>query len=213
MKLKNSTDWSDHMLRRMVSWCCKELEMPVRMVTSAQFRQRQVKRFSGHAYHHNGRGRIVVSVAPDGFYPWTDDGRSQGIIGIVRTMSDKTECLINITAHELRHVAAELDNERTRRRPECGSSERLTEMAAQKILETFRSNRESLLAEWNQPLIQREQKLRPDRVVLKLAQTQEMLNQWNRRLKLAQTKCRKYKIRMRYYERKAACRSGVADVS
>lgn len=204
MRLKNTTNFPDCMLRRMVSWCCKELGLPVRRVMSAEFRQRRVQRFSGLAY----RRRIIVSVAPDSFFPWTDNGISPGLIrsGIVRTLADRTECLVNITAHELRHLVAYVDVERTRRRTTPGSSERYTERDAQVVLNAFRANREALLTEWNVTPI-REAKPKPTRQQQNEAKAREALARWERKAKLAKTKVAAYRKLVRYYDRVAAHQS------
>lgn len=82
MKIKNSTSWSDHFLRRMTAWCCRQNGLPVRRVREAVFRNRP-KGYSGTAYL--GWGRIVVST---------------------NTVDD----LIVVTAHETAHLM--LENER-----------------------------------------------------------------------------------------------------
>ncbi len=211
MKLKNSTSWSDAFLRRMVSWCCKQLKMPLRAVYSAEFRQRRKNRFSGHAYYNGGKGRFVASIAPDGFYPWTDNGKSPGIIGIARTLNDRLECLINITAHELRHIQADVDNEKSRgsakRLGWNGSSERVTEIDAQKVLATFRENRDALLAEWNR-LPVGVAKAKPTIQEQRFAKVQAALDRWQRKAKLAATKIKKYKRQARYYEQAIAATKG-----
>ena len=59
MKLKNSTDWPDWFLRRVVSWCCKQLDCPVREIKNVTFRNRSFG-MSGRCYIECGN--IVVSV-------------------------------------------------------------------------------------------------------------------------------------------------------
>lgn len=206
MKLKNTTTYPDYMLRRMVSWCCRELRLPVRFIKKANFRNRNMTRFSGHAYHSRRGGSIVCSIGPERMFPWTDQGNSVGLIraGIVRTLADRMECLINITAHELRHLLAEIEVERTRRRSSVGSSEARTERDAQRVLDLFRANRDALLADWQRPPArQRQTVTRQER---NEAQARKKLVEWERKLALAKTKVRTYRTKVRYYDRVAATR-------
>jgi hypothetical protein len=161
--------------------------------------------------------RIVVSIGPEfkarnvngtrrdiPNWPWTDNGQSPGIKGIVRVMADRTEALINVTAHELRHLRAIIDKEKTRRRDYYGSSERLTELDAQKVLTKFRENRESLLAERSAgessdvPV----KKSLADVVAKRAAKAAADLARWERKLKLAKTKVSVYRRKVKYYERR-----------
>jgi hypothetical protein len=59
MKIKNTTDFPDHVLRRLVAWCCRQLSIPVRSIPEAVFRNRG-QGTSGHCAV--ARGRIVVSI-------------------------------------------------------------------------------------------------------------------------------------------------------
>jgi hypothetical protein len=59
MKLFNTTDFPDYFLRRMVSWCCKQLDMPVGKLFSATFRNRTYSR-TGHC--KVAWGEIVIGV-------------------------------------------------------------------------------------------------------------------------------------------------------
>lgn len=59
MKIKNTTDWPDYFLRRLVAWCCRELQMPARNIREAVFRNRTGFSYSGHC---DLWGRIVVSI-------------------------------------------------------------------------------------------------------------------------------------------------------
>lgn len=202
MKLENSTDYPPHYLRRMVAWCCRELGMPARFCKSATFRQRRKPRFSGHAYHWRGGGDIVVSLAPDSFFPWTENAEWLRVAGIVRTLNDRTECLVNVTAHELRHLQAELEGERTRGDGlRIGSSERATEHDAQKVLAAFRADREALEVAWR---VAPPVKAKPSAVDQRAAKVNAALERWQRKLKLAQTKVKQYRRRATYYQRKAA---------
>ena len=89
MKLVNTTDYPDYFLRRMVSWCCKQIGYPVRSVKEAKFRNKTGS-FSGHAY---GSRRIVVSVSKtDEPFPVTC---RKHIAGEPLTFNDRNEALVS----------------------------------------------------------------------------------------------------------------------
>jgi len=59
MKIKNTTDFPKHFLRRMTSWCCRQLKMPVKSIKQIGFLNREYGT-SGHCY--SSSGYIVVSI-------------------------------------------------------------------------------------------------------------------------------------------------------
>jgi len=211
MQLINTTDWSDRFLRRMVSWCCKELGLPVRFVKRIKFGNRRSDIFSGYCRHWDRGCQIVVSISDsESRFPWTDNGETTGIKGIVRTFQDRTECLVNVTAHELRHALAEIHGERTRgngRR--VASSERATEFDAQKVQSAFNLDRENLLSEWGRDPV----KTKPTLSITekRAAAAKAKLAEWQRKAKLAATKVKKYKQKVRYYEKSMAISANRSD--
>lgn len=178
MRLKNTTDWPDYFLRRLVSWCCRQLDLPGHFVREAKFRNRTSGRYSGHAYHNSHSGRIVVSIrvlrepesaearrerfltAAGKVRPERADWRDK-LIAEANAPYDqeaagaqqdrqRVDDLVEVTAHELRHLLAGHEGERTRgagRR--IASSERVTNHDAAKVLTIFRESRDALLAEWS----------------------------------------------------------------
>src|SRR3990167_5099169 len=116
MRLLNSTDFSGAFLRRMVSWCCQEIELSPRCLKQAKFRNRATCAYSGHAWGH----RIVVSIGPDSKYP-VKEHKCPGYPGMSPRVADRIEALVAITAHELTHV-----REFNRRGVRMRSSERQT---------------------------------------------------------------------------------------
>jgi hypothetical protein len=149
MKIKNSTSWQDWMLRRMVSWCCKELEMPVRSVKLAVFRN---SRSTWGGCARGWRGQISVCVTRnEAEFPARCDNHKGGE---PESFSDRFECLVAVTAHELYHIAAHCANDHRQRTRNYGrggyqSSERVTCAQEIRVLKSFRTSREALLAEWN----------------------------------------------------------------
>lgn len=174
MKLRNTTDWSDTFLRRMTAWCCRQIGMPVRRVGRIQFRRKRVG-YSGHCW-------------------W----RSRRIVCSCNNVSD----LVAVTTHELFHQHAHDAGIATRRSGE-GSSEPQTRWHEERAREAFHADEARLLAEWNaEP--KRPAKPKPSVTEARAAKAVAALERWQRKLKLAQTKIRKLKARVRYYERRQA---------
>ena len=204
MKLKNSTTFENHFLRRMVAWCAKQVEYPVSKVREAQFRNRTRRSYSGHAY---GSRRIVCSIGPASRFPLLPDSRPGMSNEIV---ADREEALIAVTAHELTHLHQYLFRRDTGKKRWSELDARWHEV---KALREFRANRDALLAEWSKAPAAKVAKPKPSIVEKRAAKAAADLARWNKKLKLAQTKVRKLKTRVRYYERNqsiAACRQGSA---
>jgi hypothetical protein len=201
MKLKNSTDWPDHFLRRMVSWCCKELDIPVRTIKEAVFRNRS-HNFSGHAYPW--RKRIVVSCAAQLVPVPPNHERKYHKLGF----EDAVDCLVAVAGHEIYHVAAEHVPEHKQRSRRfgrsAGSSEKATCHAEYKVQAAFRAQRESLLAAWSEPTT-KDLTVKPkaSTVERRAAKAATDLARWERKLKLAKTKVATYRRRVRYYEKRS----------
>lgn len=254
MKLKNTTDWPDHFLRRMVAWCCRELDVPASYLRLATFTKYRGS-FRGRAWHRSRR--ILIRIGADGHeqktarfllngQPIVDgvfskiksanmpvrdaikqlekDGQLQTSIGLFtrheeskweayypRTckypgrvnaptfqIADRTEALLHVTAHEVAHHARWQDTFRNR--------EARVDGMTLPLLEKFRANRESLLAEWSVEPKQRSV-IALTRQQKNDAKARKMLATWERKLKLAKTKVVAYRRKVRYYDRVAATRA------
>lgn len=191
MKIKNSTDWPNHFLRRMTAWCCRQLKLPVGYITECRFAVSRSD-YGGLCY---GR-RIGVRVGKLVVFP------CHNIYG--NDYRDRLEILVGVTAHELAHSMAFREKGRTRRGG-YGGSERRTEFLAQQVLEAFRGNRDGLLVCWSSEP-QKKTKPEPTRQELNDAKTRKQLATWERKLKLAKTKVAAYRRKVRYYDRVAATR-------
>jgi hypothetical protein len=208
MKLRNSTTWPDHFLRRMTAWCCDQLDMPRSYVLAAQFANSRSK-WGGLAYLRQRRMGVRVSAKESDF---PETARQPGS-DATELLADRLECLIKVTAHELAHhdqyrlEHAERVSNRTRRGG-WGGSEGRTQALAFQVLRAFRANREALLAEWSVPPAERQAKPKASIQEKRAAKAQADLDRWQRKAKLAATKIRKLKARVRYYDRVAACRQG-----
>lgn len=195
MKLKNSLEFPDYTLRRLVTWCCKQLDMPVRGVKSATFR-RSTKSFSGRA--RCWRGEIIVRLGEARHFP------NSGSYGITAGgFADRIEGLIGVTAHEVAHLYQHHELRNNANAPRRGvGRERSTIWHEQLCLEAFRSSRTSLLAEWMDAPPQAVAESQPSLIDRRAIKAQRMLAAWQRRLKLAKGKVQKYQRRVKYYTAK-----------
>lgn len=197
MKLRNSTGWSDAFIRRMVSWVAGELKYEPSKITEVQARNRSSRSYSGRAWPSR---RILVSVGPDHRFPTGVDDRP----GMANTvLADRVEALVLLTAHEIQHLCQFRD-----RRSYQLSRDRTTEHDARwhsvQVLATFREQREALLEAWGKEIKPRAVKPKPSRSERNEIAARKAVETWTRKLKLAQTKLKKYRSKVRYYERKAA---------
>lgn len=189
MKITNSIpDFPIHFLRRMAGWCAKQVGLPASKVRRAEFRNRQHRAYSGHAY---GGGRIVVSVGPAHLFPLQPDTRP-GMGGLA--FQDRVEALVAVTTHEVAHLLQYREG-RSRVLYAARRTEKDARWNEHRALLAFREAREQLMAAWMEPPKQREpeakqsiQEQRAEKAAIKVAE-------WTRKLKLAQTKLRQYKRR------------------
>lgn len=197
MKIKNSTDWPNHFLRRLVSWCCKQLDHPASKVRLAQF-TRYSGAYRGRAWSSR---RILCRVGSADRFPMAPDNRP-GMAGEV--FADQTEALVAVTAHELAHLAQYREG-RIGGLKQMRVTEPATRREEVRVLRAFRANREVLLAEWSAapPKPEKPKASLQDK---RAAKAQADLGRWQRKLKLAQTKVRKLKTRVKYYEHAIAAK-------
>ena len=237
MKLQNTTKWSDVFLRRMISWCCRELDASARLIHIATFRQRRTRTYSGRAWVYERRIVVSININPNS-YPCRGSYGAEG-----HMFHDAIEALVAVTTHECYHVAAvmEADHKQRTRRGRLGSSEALTIRAEKEVLEKFRAARTELLVEWSEspalklaPVVlpvweQRAQsqiqslcdglstqsitdEKKINRRAEKAHKASLMLEKWEAKMKLAAGKVKKYRRKVAYYNRvtaQAACRTKV----
>jgi hypothetical protein len=221
MKLKNSTTWTNRGLRRMVSWVCKNIGYPVRMLRGVTFRNRTTDSCSGHAEYW---GTIVISIGPPECFP-TKTYRHRD--GLQEELADRFEALVELTAHEIAHLDNKRRGVRSRRGGGWGGSERDTDAISYLVLRDFRKEREKLLADWgleppapDLPDDARQTVVMPappadlpsSRVATspprqsvverRATRVEALLKQWQRKLKLAQGKVKLYARKARYYTKK-----------
>ena len=198
MKLTNTTDFSDYFLRRMYSWCCKEIEISPRYIREITFKK-SCRAWGGLAYLHQRRIGIRTGK-PECFPCKTKKHR----YNLQETIADQVEAVVMVTAHELAHHEQYICGSKTRQSGNPGGAERLTDIQAFRVLRTFREQREQLLAEWYVEPATKPEVVKPDLNQEKIKHFEILLARWNKKLKTAQTKIRKYRTKIKYYEKRAA---------
>lgn len=194
MKLINTTDYSNIFLRRMVSWCCKELDLPVRRLKYVRFGNSR-RHWGGRAYW---RSRIGVRIGGDDCNRELKHWKFSDGFQVVT--HSRLEVLVLTTAHELAHI-----EQFWRLGDEGRCLERHTEGMAYVVLKAFRSAQDALVAEWS---------VEPEKPVKSVLGVQERrqqavlakLSAWQRKLKTARTKVAKYQKQARYYEKAIAAK-------
>lgn len=203
-KWKNSTDWSDAFLRRMLSWVCRELECPRKSIRRVEFGNRTTSTYSGRAWFN---GRILVRVGPAERFPTKARTHAHGTADefSVGPIADRLEALVKVTAHEAAHIDNGRRGNLSRRGGDrsWGGSERYTDVRAEKVLDAFRLKRDELVAEWSK---QDSPSAKPAVSIVekRAAHAAVMAAKWERKLKAARTKLAAWKRKVAYYDRRYA---------
>ena len=196
MKVRNTSRFADRFVRRMLRWCIAQLDIPRPVnqrdaIKEAWFRDRR-SLYSGHCYGN----RIVVSISGNGFPTASSWCRAYTpATGGDVWLYDSIEALVMVTAHELGHV-------QDRRLGHFGrGSEARADAAARCVLRLFRESKDDLVQQWMAG--------GAATVTVSLAEVRERkavasLARWQRKLKIAQGRVRKYTKRVRYYHKQKA---------
>ena len=204
MRLRNTTDFTDRFLRRMVAWCCRQLDMPASYVRAARFGN-ATNSWGGVAYLQSRRISVRVGSEAQVGHEVKHHKFGDGFQVITYT---RLEVLLVTTAHELAHLDLYRRGNGSRRDGRSGGSERLTEGRAANVLEAFRRN-VHLLDVWATEPAVRHRQIVQSVQEKRAAQAADKLLQWQRKAKLAATKIRKYRKQVRYYEKAIAAKRSV----
>ena len=192
MQWKNRTDWPDYFLQRMLRWVCGQLNYPYHELRRVDFGKRSTCCYSGRAWW--GRERILVRIGPPSKFPVPADHRP-GYGGMV--LVDDVEALVKVTAHEIQHLMQSREKRiadlQRRRKVEFDAR-----WSALMVLTEFRDERAWLMRVWSKPPVTVSQ---PTKRECNAAKAAAALDRWQRKLKLAQTKVRKYRAAVRRYEK------------
>jgi hypothetical protein len=145
MKLTTTIGWNSPWLRRMILWCCRELDYPATRITAAHFTLAHRCSYAGRAYL--GRHAIRVKINPLNGYPLPCTApRSLPPTEQV----DAVEVLVLVTAHEIAHLERwdRFAREKRCRGERDSTKERDTEWMARRVLGAFRGSRTGLLERW-----------------------------------------------------------------
>lgn len=221
MNIKNTTEYPDYFLSRMLTWVCRELELPRAKLTEASFCNRNDGLTSGRAWYPDCRIHVSLGVVR-----WFKDPPQDPEIQVREVRDDwgkhsvpiwpshlrtrQVDDLVRVTAHECFHVYAYVNDIRTRRiakhhRP--GSSEPQTRWHERQVLRAFQAQREELLARWMRKPSRRAQAPKPPAEELERERVADHLKRWERKLKLAQTKVRRYRRELKRAERQVQAAS------
>ena len=198
MKIQNSTNWSEPFLRKMVAWCARQVGAKIKWIPPIKFHNAE-RGWSGRG----GPTRVRVGISPNEKFSYTNTtGYRYGGV-VIPDLADRIETLIAVTAHELRHVQQYAKKRiLTLRKYKTVESDAMqAEIAA---LKEFRANRETLLAEWGAAPAETP-KAKPTAagvIERRAAKAADDLKRWQKKLKTAANKVKKYRARVRYYERK-----------
>lgn len=192
LAFKNTTDIPDTMLKRMIAWTMKEMEIPKEWLNQITFRNRS-RCFSGRAWWR--KGRIVCSI--DNQYP-----RKYSRYGHSCTFETRIEALLFLLAHELFHIHQGRKGLLTR----YARREETADLAGHRILKAFRDNQTELLQDWDR---RRKTKPKPvvDNELLQWEACKAKLKEWQRKHKLAQTKVKRYLKELKRIEKRILTRS------
>jgi hypothetical protein len=196
-------------LKSLTRWCRDEVGLPAGQLKAAHFgRRTRGGRYAGRAYWYEGR--ISVRIYEEGVtYPF--DGHSRGSSAITFRCEDAVELLVKVTAHELVHLAQwHQGRGGIQKLTRSRSFEHSTQAEAVRILGLFKGKKAELLAQWAAAQPERAKPAVPLQDKRRAA-VEKRLAEWKRKLKLAHTKVKKYGAKLRYYERAAASRPGVAS--
>lgn len=203
MKMRNTTDWPDYFLRRMLAWVCKQVQLPVRTLRQVEFGKRKRGCFNGRAWLR----RIRVVIGPASCYPvepFHYPGRTNDQFLSPR-MADQVEALVAVTAHEAQHVYGYHYG--------GGRGERHTRGEERRVHALFVANKEALLAAWQAAPAERPAKKPQSAQEKRAAKVMADLERWQRKAKLAATKIRKLKRQAAYYDRALAASRPVGGAS
>jgi hypothetical protein len=201
MNLTNSTEYPDYMIRRMVSWTCRELGMPAKAIRTATFGNAR-NFFQGWARLHTGNIWVRVSARPTSVWPHEYKGRF-GLPGFL--IADRLECFVLLTAHECEHIHQHIRGAGQTSDENSVRIERLCDIAMARVLDTFRANRAELESQWRaEPVRESRAALRAPASIVetRAAHAAAMLDKWERKLARAKTAVAKWNRTVKYYEKK-----------
>lgn len=199
-----------HVVRRASRWAAKQigLDGKVLRTLTVEVGYRKSARWKngdtwGGWYKHSKR-LVQVLLGRNVSYP-TPAGHNRSEAD--RFANDEWELFVKLLAHELEHARAYSVAQTWEERARLNHEPRVRSVDWRTLL-AFREARETLLADWLRERPQRPAKPKPSIVDRRAARAAQLLAAWERRLKMAKTKVRKYRRKVNYYGAAAARRQG-----
>lgn len=199
-----------HVVRRATAWVAKQigLESKHRKPLTIEVGYRKSAWYKdgdtwGGWYRH-GERRVQVLLGRNVRYP-TPAGHNRSEAD--RFANDEWEVFVKLLAHELEHARCYAVSRSWDERARLNHEPRVRAIDW-RVLLAFRECRETLLAEWTQPVADRPAKPKPSVVDRRAERAAKLLADWERRLKMAKTKVTKYRRKVSYYSKAAAKRKG-----
>ncbi len=202
-----------HVVRRATIWAAKQIgfESSHRQPITVEVGYRRNRcghgSWGGWYKHAERRVQVLLPRGPISYPQSMAHGiaeREQG-----RDARDEWELFIAILAHELEHARAYAVSRSWDQRARLNNEGRVRAVD-HRVLLMFRESRETLIAEWTQPVAEftpvEEWKPKPAVVDMRAERAAKLLADWERRLKMAKTKVSKYRRKVAYYCKAAAKR-------
>ena len=205
MELKNTSCLPDYFVRALLRWACKQVGYPYRDLREARFVGRSTRRIGGRAFLESRR--IIINVPPfvsyqDGVPPFKFPRLTFEEALDVRLSDTRIQrrfkWFAEIVAHEIAHLYVYW---------KYGSVSE-AEVAAQGklIAADFEADANALLASWSKEPARHESKPKPTAAERRENGNRELLAKWERKLKAAQNKIKKYRTKVRSYDKKRAAK-------
>jgi hypothetical protein len=186
MNLTNTTKLPNHFLRRMTAWCREQVGLAAEHLVQVDFRNKSYG-ICGQAWWE---GRVMVRFSE--LYT-TDEDKNPDFYWIVFVLAHEIQHVKNYRDGSHRQLVKDRDLE-----PHC---DRIGRSVAGK----FRDTQEALVAEWSaEPVRSAAKSIPRDPVVERATKAATDLARWEKKLKLAKTKVKKYKARVAYYAKKTS---------
>lgn len=211
MKLKNTTDFPDWFLRRMISWVRlnSHIELPTKYLREVEVRNRRTayRKRSGHASIYEGR--IVLSIGTlDVFRPYLFDESNMHLRDedghFVYGDPDpalRIRKLVGLTAHELGHLAQFHRSGRHATYSESGAN-----WMEDQVVEDFVANSLALTTAWMEPpAYAKKEKVKklPKRLV-RAKNALMKRDEWKTKSERAAKKAKDWQLKVNYYQRNGA---------
>ena len=208
MNFKNSTEFPDYLLRRMFSWVCKQVEVPLKEIRDVNFTKTNTYSFKGQQCGRNGLMRIgKVELFPRAY--------NRKDTGMPLWFEDRIDALVYLTGHEVCHIEQYL-RLRGKNIKRYASRESEAQRTGRDVLVTFLKQKEFLMAQWGAVDLRTVKPSAPKPSIQekRAKVAQESLERWEkeyqRRVKYAkqaQDKMKEWQKKVKYYDKQLSLKA------